>query len=710
LSDEIMEIPDALLDARFAHNPLVRGYPHIRFYAGVPLIVSSGDTLGTLCVIDHQPRTLTAEQRAGLRAIAAMVIAQFEKRRAFARLFDGVPAELYEVDAATGRIAFVSDAAASNSGYSPSELRALVLPDILPELFVVDDFAAFVQALRRAPGRREPTRSRLRRKDGSSYLVDVRFEPSADMLLALCWARESPSSTNGADGPTALELRNDRLTVLTAVARNLFDALDPRGLVNALVQGAAAVTGGGSAQLVARGANGEFFLTRNLAVRAEAPLGPDALLQAAAAQSEVALDAHGTRAAVRILAPSGALAYVLEIRSPGRPFGPPDAFAFALLGDYLAVAVRNVELYAELQSRRAAVIELNQVKNDLIAMLAHDFKGPLTTIVGLADVLAEDERFDAESHRLLAMINSSAMRLASLATDTLALSRLDHNELSLRIEPVDIVALVRDIVRVLGVTRGIDMRASVPESIVQADPARLRQVFENLIGNAIKYSPRGDTVDVTVREKRDGVEIAIRDSGIGISPADLSKLFRRFARGSNARGLGIGGTGFGLYLARTIVERHGGTIAVESKEGSGSTFRVLVPTVPAPQRTRDRRILLLDNEGDGRSFIAHTLRDEGYAVYSVADETELFAALDERRYDAAIVDCDILATPMNELAERIGGRTTLLRLVSIAEPEGGLDHPTLRKPFLIKDLQALVEAAVADRRRGPRRSGPERST
>jgi CheY-like chemotaxis protein/two-component sensor histidine kinase len=300
------------------------------------------------------------------------------------------------------------------------------------------------------------------------------------------------------------------------------------------------------------------------------------------------------------------------------------------------------------------------------------------------------------------------MRLASLATNTLALSRLDQNELTLRFEPVDIIALVRDIVRVFSVTRGIDLRCITAESIVQADPARLRQVFENLIGNAIKYSPRGDTVDVTVRERRGGVEVAIRDRGIGIPAEELPKLFRRFARASNARELGIGGTGFGLFLSRTIVERHGGQITIESREGGGSTFRVLIPTVPAPQRTRDRRILLLDNEGDGRSFIAHTLRDEGYAVYPVGNETELFAQLDEHRYDAAIVDCDGITVAAAELVERIGRRTTLVRLVSIAEPNAPDGQNVLRKPFLIKDLQALVEAAVADRRRGPRRSSPDR--
>jgi signal transduction histidine kinase/CheY-like chemotaxis protein len=504
------------------------------------------------------------------------------------------------------------------------------------------------------------------------------------------------------------ERQTERLASLTAVVRNLFDALDGQTLVAALVRGIGELTGGGTGLLLALGPSGEFASTRDLGSRADAVVPTDEFLQTAAARDDVLISADGSRAGLQILAPSGSVAYILDIRVGERPFGICDALVFGLLGQYLAVAIRNVELYAELQSRRAAVIELNQVKNDLIAMLAHDFKGPLTTIVGLADVLAEDERFDAESRRFLGMINSSAMRLASLATDTLALSRLEHNELSLRFEPVDIVALLRDIVRVFSVTRGIDMRCVVGESIVRADPARLRQVFENLIGNAIKYSPHGDTVDVTLREKRGGMEVAIRDHGIGIPPAEVPKIFGRFARGSNAREMGIGGTGFGLYLSRTIVERHGGQITIESKEGSGSTFRVFVPTVPTPQRTRDRRILLLDNEREGRSFIAHTLRDEGFAVYPVANEEELFCALDEGRYDAAIVDCDGTASRPGELVEHIARRTTLVRLVSNADPAGPRASAVLRKPFLIKDLLAVVEAAVAERPRASRSSGAGR--
>jgi signal transduction histidine kinase len=708
LDDGLLEIPDASLDARFADNPLVRGYPHLRFYAGVPLVVATGDALGTLCVIDSVPRTLSAEQRILLHSIAAVIVEQFERHRANARLFDRSAAELYEIDAASGRIVFMSESARRNTGYGSGDLDTIALDAVLPGLTARDGFDHFVTGLRSAGDPLPAVRTSVRRKDGTTYPIDLRLEllvtATIERVLALGVTADANAERN------AVAASGGHVGLLTAVARELFDALDPRTLVDVLVRGISELTDGASAALMVRSLDGAFVQTRDLAVRPAVPIDDDAFLRAACASEAVLVNADGSRAAVQILASSGITAYVLDVRAASRLFDAADVSTFGLLGQYLAVAIRNVELYGELQSRRAAVTELNQVKNDLIAMLAHDFKGPLTTIVGLADVLAEDERFDAESRQFLGMINSSAMRLASLATDTLALSRLEQNELSLRFEAVDLIALIRDIVRVFSVTRGIDMRCSIEESSVRADPARLRQVFENLIGNAIKYSPRGDTVDVTLRGTRGGVEVAIRDRGIGIPAADIPKLFGRFARGSNARELGIGGTGFGLYLSRTIVERHGGQITVESKEGSGSIFRVFVPAVPAPQRTRDRRILLLDHEDDGRSFIAHTLRDEGYAVYPVTSETEFLRALDEGRYDAAIVDADRLAMSAVELTARIARRTKLVRLVSNAEPDTLGGSSALRKPFLIKDLKAVVETAVSDRRRGPRRGGPHQAT
>ncbi len=606
---DLLEIADVLLDERFGGAAQAQPGGGVRFYAGVPLRGTDGGSFGTLCVMDREPRRLTAEQRDRLRTIAGAVSEALAKRQTLLARFA------------------------------------------------------------RAPARSAP-------------------EPEVPAI--------------------PLELQIERLTALTSVARDVVASLEPRSLVDALVRGVAELSGGGSARLLARGINGALTHTHDLGSSADPPVAVDEFLRVAIAADGVSLSANALRAAVPIRAPSGTVAYVLDIAAGPREFIATDTFTLGLLGQYLSVAIRNVELYAELESRRAAVAELNQVKNDLIAMLAHDFKGPLTTIVGLADVLAEDERFDSESRQFLGMINSSATRLASLATDTLALSRLEQNEVYLRFEDFDLVALMRDIVRVFSVTRGIDIRCAAEAIAVRADPARLRQVFENLIGNAIKYSPGGETVYVDVREKRGGVEVKIRDRGIGIPQADIPKLFGRFARGSNARERGIGGTGFGLYFSRTIVERHGGVITIESTQDSGSTFRVRMPTVPVPQRTRDRRILLLDNEEDGRSFIAHALRDEGYAVYVVPDESEFLRALDEHRYDAAIVDFDRSANGAAELAERVGRRTRLIRLASSTEAELGGAGIVLRKPFLMKDLRAVVESAVADRRLGSRRRSPDR--
>ncbi|MBV9067065.1 MAG: hypothetical protein JO231_00010 [Acidobacteria bacterium] len=333
-------------------------------------------------------------------------------------------------------------------------------------------------------------------------------------------------------------------------------------------------------------------------------------------------------------------------------------------------------------------------------MLAHDFKGPLTTIVGFADVLAEDDRFDYEARQYLGMISSSAMRLASLATDTLALSRLEHNELALALGEVDVVALVRDVVRVFSVTRPIDLRISGAPLVVTGDAARLRQVVENVVGNAIKYSPGGEPVEVAMRPRQGGIELTVRDRGIGIPESERPKLFGRFARASNARALGIGGTGFGLYLTRTIVELHGGAIEVDSVEGQGSTFRIYVPAQPAQRSIAPIRIALLDVDGDARSYVAHALRDDGFAVSVAVNGEELLHQLAEAHYDVALVDADRLGMPGEQFVARTNG-TPLVRIgVRIPAVQDGW-HAVLTKPFLMKDLYDAVDTAL-DRANGGR--------
>ncbi|GAC1402008.1 MAG: hypothetical protein NVSMB64_01060 [Candidatus Velthaea sp.] len=821
MDDGIFEVPDARGDARFAANPLVTSDPNIRFYAGVPLRTARGEALGTLCVLDREPHILTLGQRASLRAIADAVLEQFEQRRAMLRLFDSSQMELYHVDLQAQRVVFASEAARKNLGYSLAEFSELPMSALLPELAAEGRFMRRLTELRADPQQQLTLRSIARRKNGTTYPIELRVELIAtrEREIALVFGtdltettaakerirllsaameaasdaiiihaegktpEESPRIVHvneaflrqkgatfaevvgqrtdmffgpktdrnkvvamreklmrgesaraeyityrkdgshyyaestarplfGEDGKTkygvvvqrdvtdsvmrgmTLELQNERLTTLTSIARGLFSSLDPRDLVHSLLAGVHELTRGTGRLLALRGAR-DYVVTEDLSIADAASNVVDDFV-CDAEQSEFALvSGDNMRAAVRILGPSGTPAYVLDVTSDGDSLVTADIFAIGLLGQYLAVAIRNSALYGELASRRTAVIELNQVKNDLIAMLAHDFKGPLTTIVGFAEVLAEDEQFDDESRRFLGMISSSAMRLAGLATDTLTLSRLEQNELTMSYADVDLVALMCDVTRVFSVTRRIDVRSESDALHVSGDESRLRQVFENLVGNAIKYSPGGEAVEVSLRPTADGVEISVRDRGIGIPAAELPKLFGRFARASNARELGIGGTGFGLYLARTIVELHGGHITVQSKHGSGSTFRAFVPTTAA-KRLKNRRVLLLDPAGDARSFVAHTLREEGYAVFVVTAERELLFAIGSSKYDAAIVDVDKLdEKAVDAFVAGVNRRVALVRLgAKRSAARGGWDA-ALRKPVLIKDLQAAVETAIA---------------
>ncbi|MBV9440862.1 MAG: PAS domain-containing protein [Candidatus Eremiobacteraeota bacterium] len=704
--DGVCEIEDAAHDQRSAQHPLVLGRPHVRFYAAARLRAPDGSALGTLAVMDRRARRLTAEERAALleaaRAVTVVAIDLRENERSEQRIRLLSAA----MEAAQDPIVI------ARPGDKPTDPSTIVYAN---EAFVRQKglvhregavgksvegfFGPKTDRARLAFMRREILAGRAARVDYVSYRADgssYHCEASARPLLdergrtahfVMVQRDVTEQVLRGAE----LTMQNERLTTLTSIARTLFAALEPRTLVDALLSGAHVLLDG-SATLYAPRTRGGFAVTADLAARDDGVPG-DAFVTLAARSDVCVLDEFERRAAVRISGAGGVTAYVLDV-TRASAFESADLFALGLLGQYFAVAARNVDSYRELAARRDAVVELNQVKNDLIAMLAHDFKGPLTSIVGFADVLAEEPGVGPEQQQYLRIISSSALRLAALASDTLALSRLEQNELELSLGDVELVSLVRDVVRAFSVTRSIDLRLATDELTIVGDAARLRQVIENLVGNAIKYSPGGEPVEVTLRALPGAAEVGVRDRGIGIPEGERRRLFGRFARAENARALGIGGTGFGLYLAKRIVEMHGGTIDVESREGHGSLFRFVVPQRPPARRAATHRIALLDAEGDTRSYVAHALRSDGCAVSVASDGEMLLELVAAGGYDAAIVDLDRLAIAPARLLAAARGR---LPLVAVGVPQTqnatGWDA-FVTKPFLMADLYRALEQAV----------------
>ena len=184
-------------------------------------------------------------------------------------------------------------------------------------------------------------------------------------------------------------------------------------------------------------------------------------------------------------------------------------------------------------------------------------------------------------------IDQATARLVELTEDLLDVTRLQAGQLTLHLEPTDLVALIQRVVARLQMTteqHTISMHTAVEHLVADVDPRRIEQVLSNLIGNAIKYSPEGGSIEVTIREDDQAHEalLCVSDHGIGIPAQQQSLVFGRFARADNAHALGIGGTGLGLYLCRELIERHGGRIWFESTEGLGSTFFVALPLISYP--------------------------------------------------------------------------------------------------------------------------------
>ena len=222
---------------------------------------------------------------------------------------------------------------------------------------------------------------------------------------------------------------------------------------------------------------------------------------------------------------------------------------------------------------------LERVRRDFVANVSHEFKTPLTAIQGFAETLlggALDDK--ANRKRFMEIIREHAQRLARLTDDLLKLSRIEAGRLELESRPVSVAALVNGCVetaRLKAESKGLRLAVQVPEGLpaVRGDAVQLGEVLQNLVDNALQYTPPGGRIDVTAYSNGQEVIFTVADTGIGIPEADLERIFERFYRVDAARSREAGGTGLGLSIARHIVDAHGGRIWVESAVGQGSRFR-----------------------------------------------------------------------------------------------------------------------------------------
>jgi len=261
-------------------------------------------------------------------------------------------------------------------------------------------------------------------------------------------------------------------------------------------------------------------------------------------------------------------------------FSPDDQRFLEAVARWVGMVLHRAELNERI-AREATEQARRVAAEELVTVLAHDLRAPLTPMRGYLELLgrgAEREGRERDA-RYVGQVQAGIDRLTRLIADLLDAGRLDQGIFALSPRPVDVAHLTRETVDVLRAPDApIDVQAP-DDLVIRADPDRLRQALENLIGNALAHAPAGVPVVVAVdgeaRDDGDWAVLSVRDAGPGIPVALLPTLFDRFARGSGSQGLGLG-----LYLARGIAEAHGGTLTVESRVGAGTTFRLAVPAFP----------------------------------------------------------------------------------------------------------------------------------
>ena len=768
LTENVLVVPNALEDPRFADNPLVTGGPAIRFYSGAPLHAPGGERVGTLCIIDPQPRAFPAEAIAALRDFADCVEAEFERtelltkaqrERHLSQVLEHTSYGVAITDA-EGRLEWVNQGFKTLTGYTLAEVIGKTPGSFLQgagtDSTTVGEMHAALQE-----GRAFEVEVVNYRKNGSPYWVALNVQPVRDgegrlekfiaIQSEITERKRAESRIRSGEQRIRAIVDNVVDGIITIDALGSIQTLNPAAerifgytreevlgqnvkmlmpapfreahdtfLLNYMTTGERKIIGTGR-EVQGQRKDGTLFpidlavgemevdgqrmftgVVRDISQRreAEARLHASTVLNQAILDSAhvsiISTDPHGliltfNRAAERMLGYSTeemvglnnpgvfhdpeevvrrAKELSLELGQPIEPgfevfvtrarMGHPEAREWTYIrkdGVRLPVllsvtALRDTQ--DEISGFLGVAVDLTerkrveQIKSEFISTVSHELRTPLTSIRGaLGLVLGKvGDTLPEKVQKMLELAARNSERLTLLINDILDLEKIEGGKLEFEFKPLDLAALGR---RAVEDNEGFAEKHQVrlvltpglSKAFARGDEHRLLQVCANLISNAIKFSPSGGAVEVSVSPHEKGFRVGVQDHGPGIPEHFRERIFQRFAQADSSDSRKKGGTGLGLSITKAIVERHQGTVGFESEAGKGTLFYFDLPALveqrEAPQ-TQGPRALICEDDEDVAHVLEALLRTEGLTCDLALTAEAARRLLDRHPYRLMLLD------------------------------------------------------------------------
>lgn len=756
LDRKVFTVNDATRDKRFADNPYVIGDPHIRFYAGAPLVTNDGFSLGTLCVIDDKPRELDTEQNRALQSLARIVMSKIETRRMIAELETANDTALHSTDPAArpattaqeDRDSFLTYA--KWYGFAALAVTAVATVKVVTEPFFQTKspfllvFVAVLLAAWRGgfgPG--------LFATLLSGFVVNQLFLSTADIsqnvfqiglfilegltisgLCSLKLRHEAASFRIQAELESRIEKRttevreaNTRLrqelaerkrteSVALESERRFRDFLNSSLAFFCTHELDGTVLSVSPAACLALGYEESELLGQNLSkviavdARERLPLY--------LAQLKAERESHGT---MHILTRSGeqrvwSYSNVIRTGSDGK--------------EYVLGSSQDV---TELEQARETALSTAQMKSEFLANMSHEIRTPMNGVIGMTGLLLDTD-LNPRQRKFAETIRSSGEALLTIINDILDFSKIEAGKLGFEMLDFDLRDCVEGAVEIFA-DRARERQnelttfiySSVPTDL-RGDAGRVRQVLTNLIGNAIKFTESGEVVVRVKKENENAGDVVLRfsvtDTGIGISEEAQGRLFQSFEQADTSTTRNYGGTGLGLAISKKLVEMMGGEIGVTSKPGEGSTFwftarfeRPVEPAVKAKadaSALKDLRVLIVDDMPVNREVLLNETAAwemQAKETSSGAEALRVLAEADNSGtpFDVVLLDMRMPAMDGFELAEHIRRRwpdppPALIMISSIGHrgdsqraEDAGLDG-YLSKPYRQKELLECIGSVI----------------